>query len=57
MATNKINKKDFDKLVVNLSSYSLTTDELSLLSKGLNFCPTPGEPNKGDLRMDLGQIP
>ena len=25
----------------------------SLLSKGLNFCPTPGEPELGDIRNDL----
>lgn len=27
--------------------------QLSLLSKGLKFCPTPGEPNQGDLWQDL----
>ena len=36
-----INKKN---TVVNLSSRNLSSDEESLLSKGLNFCPTPGEP-------------
>ena len=39
--------------VVNLSSRTLTTDELTLLSRGLNFCPTPGEPNISDLSKDL----
>ena len=39
--------------VVNLSDYSLTIPECNLLEKGLNFCPTPGEPNMGDLRRDL----
>ena len=29
--------------VVNLSSRALTPSEESLLTKGLNFCPTPGE--------------
>ena len=27
--------------VINLSSYSLSTDETSILSRGLTFCPTP----------------
>lgn len=39
--------------VVNLSSRVLTGHELSVLSRGLNFCPTPGEPKKGDLVREL----
>ena len=39
--------------VLNLSDHDLSTDELSLLERGLNFCPTPGEPHLGDLRRDL----
>ena len=39
--------------VLNLSDHTLSSDELSLLEKGLNFCPTPGEPHLGDLRRDL----
>ena len=39
--------------VLNLSTHTLTANELSLLERGLNFCPTPGEPNLGDLRRDL----
>ena len=31
--------------VVNLSSHVLTQPQKSLLEKGLNFCPTPGEPD------------
>ena len=42
-----------DKLVVNLSEQVFTSDQLSVLSKGLNFCPTPKDPNPGDLRNDL----
>ena len=30
-------------MVVNLSSRVLTPAEISLLSKGLSFCPTPKE--------------
>lgn len=39
--------------VVNLSSRQISTSELTLLQKGLNFCPTPGEPKMGDLVNDL----
>ena len=38
-----------EKLVVNLSDIPLTEDQLSLLAKGLSFCPTPSPPNPGDL--------
>ncbi len=39
--------------VVNLSDFVLLPRHVSLLSKGLTFCPTPGEPCMGDLRRDL----
>ena len=39
--------------VINLSDHNLTEAQCSLLSKGLKFCPTPGEPNQGDLWRDL----
>lgn len=39
--------------IVNLSSRTLNQHEFSLLSRGLNFCPTPGEPKRGDLVRDL----
>ena len=39
--------------VVNLSSLQLTPAMISVLSKGLNFCPTPGEPDVYQLRLDL----
>ena len=42
-----------DKFVVNLSNVSLTKDQISVLSKGLNFCPSPGENDPGLLRADL----
>jgi len=41
------------KSVVNLSRLTLTQAMVSLLSKGLNFCPTPGEPIISDLKQDL----
>jgi len=39
--------------VVNISDVPLTPAQQSLLSKGLNFCSTPGEPNFGEIRNDL----
>ena len=42
--------------VINLSSFQLTPAMLSLLSKGLNFCPAPGIPDKYELRKDLDKF-
>ncbi len=39
--------------VVNLSSHILTPAQNSLLEKGLNFCPTPGEPDMLELIKDM----
>ena len=47
---------DSSAFVVNLSSYTLNEDEISVLKRGLKFCPTPGEPNFGDLREDLNKF-
>jgi peptide-methionine (R)-S-oxide reductase len=55
------NKKEFLKgsnlgSVINLSNFQLTPSMISLLSKGLNFCPTPGQPEKFQLRQDLDKF-
>ena len=42
--------------VVNLSSKSLTRAQVSLLSRGLKFCPTPSTPDIGLLREDLNKM-
>jgi peptide-methionine (R)-S-oxide reductase len=42
--------------VINLSSYQLTPSMIDLLSKGLNFCPTPGAPERFQLRQDLDKF-
>jgi len=42
--------------VVNLSKTHLTPAMISLLNKGLNFCPTPGEPDLSDLKKDLDKF-
>ena len=39
--------------VVNLSTRDLTPAEVSVLAKGLNYCPTPGEPVLGEKYEDL----
>ena len=45
-----------DKEVVSLSCRKLTEDELSVLSKGLKFCPTPDTPDPGEVREDLDKL-
>ena len=39
--------------VVNLSEKTFTPQEYDILNKGLNFCPTPGPPDMGEIRRDL----
>ena len=41
------------QVVVNLSSRVLTPAEISLLSKGLSFCPTPKEVDIFALKKDM----
>ena len=45
-----------NKFVINISKHKLTDDEVSILSKGLNFCPTPDAPDPGELRTDLDSL-
>lgn len=42
--------------VVNLSNHALSRDEISLLSKGLSFCPTPPEIDPLRLDTDLKEF-
>jgi hypothetical protein len=42
--------------VINLSDFQLTPDMIILLSKGLNFCPSPGYPERSHLRQDLDKF-
>ncbi len=44
------------KSVINYSTMKLSDNHISLLSKGLKFCPTPGHPNTGDLREDMDKL-
>ncbi len=45
-----------DKYVANYSTYTLDQDHISLLSKGLKFCPSPGKPDTGELREDMDRL-
>ena len=42
--------------VVNLSNRPLTQYEITLLQRGLKFCPTPACPDPGDGRADLDAL-
>ena len=42
--------------VINLSTRKLSTDEMSILSRGLKFCPTPPCPDPGQGREDLDKL-
>ena len=39
--------------VINLSTVALNNDEISLLSRGLSFCPTPWQANQEEILDDL----
>ena len=43
-------------LVVNLSNYELTEHEIAVLSKGLQFSPTPTRTNKTELLADIKKL-
>ena len=45
-----------DKSVVNLSDLELNEHHISLLSRGLKFCPTPPSPDPGLLREDMDRF-
>ena len=50
---NKLNDSKYMNSIVNLSKYNLTNPEISVLSNGLGFCPTPGAPDIGIIIQDL----
>ena len=45
-----------DKRVVNLSTFQLNENHITLLKHGLKFCPTPPAPDTGQLRADLDRF-
>ena len=48
--------RDQNDIVVNLSSKDLKPEEICILSKGLNFCPTPNTINEEQLSADLDKF-
>ena len=44
------------KSIVNLSDFTLNEQHISLLKRGLKFCPTPGPPNPGEMREDMDRV-
>ncbi len=42
--------------IINLSSYTLSNDEISLLSKNLKYCPTPPQTDLGCLKADIDKF-
>ena len=50
---NKLNDSHYINSIANLSSYTFTDAEISVLSKGLGFCPIPGAPDIGNIIHDL----
>jgi hypothetical protein len=51
--TPQVQSVSNNQAVVNLSNLQLTPSMRSILTKGLQFCPTPGEPDTFDLQKDL----
>ena len=53
MRNNRYEGKFVSANVINLSSRHLSEDEISLLSKGLNFVPTPKHINKAKIKEEI----
>ena len=45
-----------NKSIVNLSTFNLNQDHISVLNRGLKFCPTPKSPNVGEMRDDMDRF-
>ena len=50
---NRYDGKFFSPNIINLSSRHLSRDEISLLSKGLKFVPTPKHKNKAKIKEEI----
>ncbi|XP_070581465.1 uncharacterized protein [Ptychodera flava] len=44
------------KAVINLSTIKLSDSDISVLSKGLSFCPTPKTININELKLDIAEF-
>ena len=51
--TKPVNIRLDHSSVINLSSSSLSTDQISVLSRGLTFCPTPRHINWPEVSADI----
>ena len=51
--TKPVNIQLDNSSVINLSSYSLSTDETSILARGLTFCPTPRHIDWSEVSADI----
>ena len=56
ITTDRLTGKFVSQSVINLSKRELSKDEISLLSKGLKFCPTPRDLDRGKIKTDLEQF-
>ncbi len=45
-----------ENLVQNMSDLQLKDNQISIISRGLSFCPTPGEPDMGQMFLDLERL-
>ena len=53
---HKESNREQNEIVVNLSSKDLKPYDICILSKGLNFCPTPHKINEEQLSADLDKF-
>ena len=56
VAADRLTGSFVSQNVINLSKRVLSEDEISLLSKGLKFCPTPRDLDRGKIKTDLEQF-
>ncbi len=45
-----------ENLVLNMSDLQLPDNQISIISRGLSFCTTPGEPDMGQVFLDLERL-
>ena len=53
---NASDENVYDDLVVNLSQHPLTEAQTKILSRGLKFCPNPGEPDISLCQADIDKF-
>ena len=53
---NNVLQEDKNPLIVNLSQHKLTPAQYKVLSRGLKFCPNPGQPDLSTYQADLDKF-